>query len=383
MPVDSGVTTVDELLAEPFTIHVMNNYSHMGLSNLAEHFALRPDQLQAVIRRAHHELVVTLASADIDYNELANALVPRPKRHEVAFLFDSTRAGNGMYGYSLAEKWVPVIKDVGPEKTVLRVGDVLGLPSQFVWDQLEERLVGPPDFPRMARELYFAVYLTNMSPGQLSKIDAELARTTDPYLGYVDCSTWNPLKAGLFLPQVGLRLRDQIITDMDDGGTPNQAGYPFEDSGFCIIGVPDELYGPFLGHRIDNGVPTWADQDSAISLTVLGGDLQPATTTTVIIEESRVAYLGADHAASLYRAGLADLDKNELAEAIRLKFANGLIYNLRFVEGRRNGVLTPDLNAMMYSVQVEFPDETGDVRRFQVGLKYSPATHSSEVVTFF
>lgn len=217
----------------------------------------------------------------------------------------------------------------------------------------------------------------------MTAIDAALATTIDAYLVYVDCSTWNPLKAGLFLPQVGLRLRDQIITGADDGGTANQVGYPFEDSGFKVVGVPEELYGPFLGHRIDNGLPAWADKDSAISLTVLGGDLRPATTRAVVIDESRIEYLENGHTESLSRAGLAHLDKDDLAEAIGQKFANGLIYNLRFIEGSRNGIPAPDLNAMMYSVQVEFPDDAGDVKRNQFGLKYLPDTHTSEVVTFY
>ncbi|MGK2876783.1 MAG: hypothetical protein ACSLEW_14300 [Nocardioides sp.] len=371
------------LLGESFTIHSLNNYTHMGLSNLLSLFDLNSTQLQAIIRAEHGNVVKILADAGVDYAELSNALVPKPGRHEAAFIFDSTRAENGSYGYSFAETWIPVVKDHGPEKTALRVGDILQLPSQFVWRQFEGRLVGPHNFPRMACELYFAVYLTNLSPGQLGMVHSALGTGTDAYLGYVDYSTWNPLKAGLFLPQVGLRLRDRIITEADDACVPNQVGYPFEESGFLVVGVPEELYGPFLGHRIDNGVPAWADEDSAISLTVLGGDLQPATTTTVVIDESRIEYLATGHKASLSRAGLGHLDKSELADAIRQKFTNGLIYNLRFVEGSRNGEPTPELNALMYSVQVEFPDETGNVKRYQVGLKYLPETHANEVVTFF
>ena len=146
----SGPTTMGELLREPFTIHALNNYTHMGLSNLAEYFELQPDQLQAVIRGAHHDLVLKLNASGIEYRELANALVPRPGRHEVAFIFDSTRAENGMYGYSLAEKWIPAVKNHGPEKTALRVGDVLHLPDEFVWSQFDLRLVKRRDFSAYA-----------------------------------------------------------------------------------------------------------------------------------------------------------------------------------------------------------------------------------------
>ena len=372
-----------ELLEQPFTIHSLNNYAHMGLTNLVEHLNLQPEDVRKIIRAEHHNLVTQLKVAGVEYSELGNALVPRRGRHEAAFIFDSTRAGNGMYGYTFAEKWIPILKQLGPDKTVLRVGDILGLASEVVWREMKTHLVGPEDFPRQARELYFVVYMTNLSIGQLKNIDSALSAVTEAYLGYVDCSTWNPLKSGMYLPQVGLRLHDRIITDMDDVGTPNQVGYPFEESGFRIIGVQEELYGPFLGHRLDNGVPAWADHDSAMALTVLGGNREAVTSTNVVIDASRIRYLGQDHGASLSKAGLDGLDQDELTVAIKQKFTNGLIYNLRFVWGAKAGVPARELDAMMYSVQLEFPDGAGEVKRYQVGLKYTPHTHTSEVVTFY
>lgn len=379
----SGPLTVSELLEQPFTIHSLNNYAHTGLTNLIDTLNLQPEDARRIIRADHHTLMAQLKVAGVEYTELGSALVPKRGRHEVAFIFDSTRVKSGMYGYALAEKWIPVLKQHGPNRTVLRVGDILGLPSEVVWGEMETHLVGPGDFPRHARELYFAVYMTNLSSGQLRNIDAALTAETDAYLGYVNCSTWNPLKAGLYLPQVGLRFDDKIITDMDDGGTPNQVGYPYEQSGFRIVGIQEELYGPFLGHRLDNGIPNWADRDSAMALTVLGGSREAVTSTHVVIDESRIEYLERDHGASLSRAGLDGLDADELAAAIKQKFTNGLIYNLRFTWGARAGVPARELDAMMYSVQVEFPDGSGEVKRYQVGVKYTPDTHASEVVTFF
>lgn len=380
---NSAPLTVSELLEQPFTIHCLNNYAHMGLTSLVDHLNLSPEDVRTIIRAEHHILVTKLEAAGVDYSELGNALVPKPGRHEVAFIFDSTRAASGMYGYSFAEKWIPVIRQHGPEKSVLRVGDILGLPSEYVWRVMETHLVGLGGFPRMVRELYFVVYMTNLSSGQLRNVDAGLSAATAAYLGYVDCSTWNPLKAGMYLPQVGLRLRDRIITDMDDGGTPNQVGYPYEENGFRIVGIEEELYGPFLGHRLDNGIPAWADRDSAMALTILGGDRQPVTSTNVLIDASRIEYLGGSHGSSLSRARLNELDTSELAVAIKQKFTNGLTYNLRFTWGARAGVPARELDAMMYSIQVEFPNDASDVKRYQVGLKYTPATHTSEVVTFF
>lgn len=380
---NSGKVRESEPSGDEFTIHVLNNYTDSGLSVLVDHLNLDAGQLGAVIHAEHRNVVAQLSALGIKYAQLGNALVPKAGRYEVAFIFDSTQAKHGLYGYSLAEEWIPILKSHGPDKTAIRIGDILELPSEFVWEQFEQHLVGPAVFPRIHANLYFTVYLTNLSPTQVTNIDEALTTATSAYLGYVDCSTFKPLKLGLYLPQVGIRLRSTIITGADDQGTPNLPGYPYEDSGFEVVGVPEELYGPFLGHRLDNGITAWADQDSAYALTVLGGHLRPLTATTIEIDDNRLDYFNRAHGASLTRAGLATLGKNELTNAIEERLTNGLIYNLRFKEGSRNGVLDSALDALLYSVQLEFADAAGDAKRYQVGLKYRPTDHASEVVTFF
>lgn len=375
--------TMHGLLAEPFTIHSINAYTHSGLASLADHLNLEAVHLRKIIRAMHHQLVSRLRSSGIDYAELQNALVPQRSRLEVVFVFDSTQAGSGMYGEALSHTWMPALRAHGPEKTVIRHGDVLHLANEFVWQELERNMTRDRDFPRQPRELYYVVYLTNLSPGQARSMDVAIRSSSPAYLGYVDCSTWTPLKSGLLLPQIGLRLRDTVITDMDDGGTANQIGYPFEEYGFTVLGVDAELYGPLLGHRLDNGVPAWADADSSMAVSVLGGDRQPMTTMDVTIDESRVAYLNRGHAHALTSAGLDGLESEALALAIRDKIGNGLIYRLRFIEGARNGEPDPELNAVMFTVQVEFPDRSGAAKRYQIGMKYTPDTHSCEIVTFY
>lgn len=379
----ASTVATDESVGESFTIHVLNNYTDLSLWSISRYFNLTGSQVGALIRSAHRDIVGELDAVGVEYAALKNALVPKSGRHEVAFIIDSVRAETGPYGYSMADSWLPIIRRLGPGKTAIRIGDIVGLPNELVWDQLQERMIGPIDFPRMHCSSYFVVYLTNLSTTQLRNLDRGLAATIDAYLGYIDCSTWIPIKAGLLLPQVGLRLGNTVVTGADEEGNANSYGYPFEQAGFDVVGIPDELYGPFLGHRLDNGIPAWADQDSSLSLTAIGGDLKPASNTSIIIDESRIEYLGKDHGTSLSRAGLANLGKDRLADAIEERLHNGLIYNLRFIDVHRNNVSAPEFNALMYSVQIEFPDDTGTMRRYQVGLKYTPESHTSEVVTFF
>ena len=381
---DSQPSPAGVSFQESFTIHCANNYTYVGLTGIADHLGLSSDVIGSVIREAHRHVVDELRAAGVEYAELGAALVPKAGRYEVAYLFDSTQAEDQYrYGYSYADKWIPILKAHGPMKTAVSVGDILELPSDSVWAVLEKDLVGPPNFPRLTTNLYYVVYMTNLTAPQLAKVHAALTAATNGYLGYMDCSTWNVLKLGLYLPQVALRLRDNIITAMDDEGIANLPGYPFEESGFRIVGVDEAHYHLLLDHRLDNGIPEWADTDSSTALTALMGNRQPVASSNVIIDTSRLQYLKKDHGPSLERALLDGLSEADLARVIEEKFYNGLIYNLRFIPGTRDGMAAPEFDALMYSMQLEFRDATGDVKRFQAGLKYSPGNHVSEVVTFY
>lgn len=348
-----------------------------------EMFGFEPGQMRELVLGMHRQVTENLGEHGVEYSDLRNALTPGSKKHEVAFIFDSTRVESWSYGLELAKSWIPALSDLGPEKTAISVGDIIGLPAELAWSALNRHLVGPEDFPLLSPELYFATYMTNLTAGQLKKMDSELRSRTNAYLGYVDCTVWNPLKFAMLLPQVGLRVGHKIITTADEDGNANLPGYPFEASGFEIIGVDDDQHSILLDHRLDNGVPAWAEDDSRIALSVLGGDFSPLSEGDVFVNDLRITYLEENHGKSLQRAGLSGIDKNDLTDAIKEKIASGLIYNLRFIEGRRGSDRVPELDATMFTVQAEFPDEEAGVKRYQVGLKYCAADHSSELTTFF
>jgi hypothetical protein len=110
------------------------------------------------------------------------------------------------------------------------------------------------------------------------------------------------------------------------------------------------------------------------------------------IDKARFEYLtsekpGWGHGVSILKAGLAGLNRCELAKAIKEELNKGLLYNLRLVKGSKTVLGTevsePKNDALMFSVQVEFPDISDTQKRYQVAIKYYTSKHHGEVVTMY
>ena len=367
-----------------FTIHSLNNYTNVYVSSSAAALDLDSKHVGDLIRALHRETTRELARGGVEYADLRWALTPRATHAEVAFLFDSTAAESNHYGFEFSKSWLPALWRHGPQRTAISQGDILSAPPDWVWKELDEHLVRTNDFPRLATEQYYVLYLTNLSRTQVGAMDAALRDSTVAYLGYIDCSTWTPLKSFMLLPQYAIRDGDALVVPADEDGSPHITP-PTRDHGFRLVGVEQTLYGVVLDHRMDNGVPEWADEDSALTLTALGGAQSPLSELKLDLDERRFIYLTSEtdgHGASVRRAGLDGLSREELVQAIEAKIRSGLMFHLRFVHGTRDGEPAPENDALMFTVPVEFPDGAGTVRRYQVGVKYSPASHSGEVVTF-
>ncbi|MDO4259023.1 MAG: hypothetical protein Q4C87_05820 [Actinomycetaceae bacterium] len=367
-----------------FVIHSINNYTNVYVSSIAAALDLDSKHVGNLIRELHSETTRELAKGGVTYANLRWALTPRTTHAEIAFIFDSTAARSDHYGFEFSKSWLPALWRHGPQRTAISRGDILNAPTGWVWKELDEHLVRTNDFPQLATEQYYVLYLTNVSRTQVSAMDAALRDSTAAYLGYIDCSTWTPLKSFMLLPQYAIRDGDVLVVPADENGSPHIT-LPIRDHGFRLVGVEQMLYDVVLNHRMDNGVPEWANADSALTLTALGGAQSPLSELKLDLDDRRFIYLTSEtdgHGVSVRKAGLDGLGPEELAQAIEAKVRSGLMFNLRFVPGTRDGEPAPENDAVMFTVQVEFPNDTGTVRRYQVGVKYFPASHSGEVVTF-
>lgn len=381
--------------SEPFIIHSINSYTNVLIEVIAKSQDLSDHEVHKLLRAMHQQVVSTLLAKGINYNDLSTALTPRSNKHEIAFVFDSSRATSSYYGGEFSEVWLSALHSAGgPTRTAILEGDVIGLPPKFVWKILDEQLVRPLDqkTPRLSPEQYFVIYFTNISDSHLSKIDLAMRLLSPAYLGYINCSGSILFKTGLPLVQVALRIDNKIITTEDEDGNTNPHGYAFDKFGFNVIGVNEDLYGTLLDFKIDMGVPDWSESDGAMALGALSGIMRNIASMTLAIDDTRFEYLkseepGYGHGTSIRKAGLGKLSKDELAGAIKTELNKSLLYNLRSVTGSKTvdneRIAAPENNALLFSVQVEFPDNKGLKQRYQVGVKYHTDEHRGEVTTMF
>ena len=388
----SAANSLDD---EPFVIHSINGYTNIMIEVMAKTLKLSDQDVQKLLRHMHREVVSALAFKGVDYADLSTALTPRGNKHEIAFIFDSSRSESGFYGGEFSKVWLTALtKARGPRRTAICEGDVIGLPAEILWDVLDRQLKREPDteVPWLSPEQYFVVYFTNVSKSQISELDRYMRTGSEAYLGYVDCSGWTPLKSALPLPQVALLVDGKALTEEDDDGNANLRGYAFEDFGYEVVGVDSDLYGTLLDFRLDMGVPRWGSTDSSIALGLLSGTMRDIASMELTIHDSRFDYLRSEepnygHGASIRKAGLGDLDRESLAAAIKRELDKGLLFNLRSIAGTRtvDGQTrpAPENDALTFTVQVEFKDERTLSQRYQVGVKYHPADHRGEVATLF
>lgn len=365
---------------DPFTIHLLNTSGHSFFPMLENHFMATPAQLRRFSREMHLNIVEKLEAKKIRYGALRSALTPNHKRQQIALVFDSRRAGSS-YGYEISKSWLPALRDHGPESTAILHGDLLNLPFEVVHDELEKHLIGSDDFPRTSPEIYYVVYFTNFTESQVDKMVKSIEEKEPSYLGYINCSTWKTIKHSMALPQYALKHKNSLIMSESEGET-NQLEYPVENYGFTTVGVEEIHYDLMLRFRIDMGIPEWALSDSGFSLNVLQSSKRLISDLDIHVDEQRVRYLHEKHLAALNSAGLSGLTAEGIAKNIKEKISRGTIYNLRFVEGTKDGKPAPENDAYLFTILLEdrpHPDQK--LNLITIGMKYYPETHGAEILT--
>lgn len=94
----------------------------------------------------------------------------------------------------------------------------------------------------------------------------------------------------------------------------------------------------------------------------------------IIAEDKFSKYLKTNKLGKLKNAGLADLTKEELEEAIRFKMRSNYLYNISWRD-------EPNYQGSFFNIMLEFAREGGYPERMTVALEYMPSDKILRLVT--
>ena len=107
----------------------------------------------------------------------------------------------------------------------------------------------------------------------------------------------------------------------------------------------------------------------------MSNEAAPLADFTVLIEEAKFSkYLRTEKLGKLERAGVAELTKAELEEAIRRKLRSNYLYNMEWID-------EPTHQLSKFNIMLEFPREGGFPERLLVSLEYKPAEKVLRLLT--
>jgi hypothetical protein len=346
------------------------------LEVMRDYFKLSNPVVRREIQRMHLAVQQILASKGIEYADLRAGLVPSADRHEAGFIFDSQCIESSWYGLEVARAILPLL-DKRTTQSVL-CGDLLGKDQEMIFSILEESLVLSRSFEFVHGSVLYCVYINNLSDASLRSLHSGLARFP-AYVGFIPATFGSRAKTYLSTTLVPSFLKNgpRVIMGHEDD-VPNEEnvnilGYPFEEFGYQVFSLQSCYFGVFLGYKIERAVYAGLEVDTEMALNAVSDQVMPLEECTVLLEDAKHAYLKSSKAGKLQKAGIADLDRADLAALIKSKIAASYIYNLVYLE---------DHDVVKFNLMLEVARRDGGYpTRLTVALEYTPQQKTLRVIT--
>jgi hypothetical protein len=358
------------------TIFTINARGNSLLSNIQSIFGLNGKQMSDEIWRHYEETVEILAGKGINYLDLKCGLVPTTKKHEAAFIFDTSHIESLVYGSECMEKILPLLES---EATLsVLVGDLLATQESAIHivNLLFREIVqaNQPNLPTHPT-VFFAIYVNNLSELRLKRIHEGLLDYR-PYMGFVPTTYSSAFKSylSLILANLFIKRKRTIILphedDRDNEENINITPYPLEKFGYQVRSLQGLHFGVFLDYKIERPVLPHFEDDTTFSLNALSHAVIPLDGLRVFIEDAKYEYLVNN---KLKRTSLMSLGKEGLEKLIEEKIRQSYIYQLR---------IRPTHQVSTFTIMLEAEhDNRGYPFRIEVSLEYAPENGILRVVT--
>lgn len=350
------------------SIHTLNARGNVMLSALREYFSWPDDQTFRVVQQFHRECLEILAQKGIRYEDLRSALTPQPGKEEAAFLFDEQRCNRDrVAGVDAADAVFKLL----PRATTHSVlgGELIDDKDEMARRLLGEAAVIAKDLDFKHPCFCFVVYVNNLSREALRSIDAGL-RLHAGYLGFLPCSFASLAKTfvTMSLPNLAIRHKGLVILghedDRDNRENCNLHLHDYTTLGLRIKSLQSMYFGTFLSYKPERMLLEPSDDDLEMALRAMSPEVAPLHEMKVVIDDQKFEkYLQTQKRGKLQKAGLSELSRNELEQAIQSKLRSNYLYNIDWRD-------ESDYQGSFFNIMLEFPREGGYPERLTAALEY-------------
>lgn len=362
-------------------IHTLNARGHGMLEVIRDHYTSSPIEMMAEIQAVRRDVEAALKLKNISYEALRAALVPDPRRREIAFVFESGAAGGDDYGSAFFELYMPLF-NVRSDHSVLDGDYLTHRPEdrQLLADAFKEavRAVRPVTY-RHAEQFYL-VYINNLTAAMVEGFDTGL-RGCPAYVGYADMTYGSTFKylVSTMLPLAFIKHGRAIILghedDVPNNEDSNLIGWPFAQFGYRVRSIQSYLVGTLLTFKIECPVFDPDDADTQISLNAISGTPLPLNTFSIEVEAAKLAYLKREKAGSLHRANLAEVTIEQLQRIIADRITQSYIYRLEY---------DAEHDAAKFNIIIEVPGIDGAApTRLLAALEYKSVVAVLRLITLY
>lgn len=358
-------------------IHTLNAWDHITLEGIRDRFQMDPIPMQDAIEGMLGQTEEILASKGIQYGNLKSALVPSPKRREVAIVFDTQKVRESRYSIPIYSALIPLL--LPQSNHSILAGDYISHRDQQ--DLLRDSFFESVELARPVEwnssDQFFIVYVNNLTDNMINTLRDGLA-SFEPFVGLAETTFASNFKWCLstMLVNVCLKYKNTILMahedDRDNSEDVNLSNFPCEDSGYACRSLQEMYFGVFLSYKIERSVFQGFWADTVLSINAVNPHPLPIAEFNILVGQNKFRYLSDEKTAILKRIGFLDGDASRLQDMIAERISSNYIYNMEHNQ----------YNVTKFNIILEIhPTDNATPQRVLAALEYNPADRFLRLIT--
>ena len=358
--------------------HTLNARDHWGLESMRDSLLIGPNGMRHAIEDLLACAEEILASKGIQYCDLKSALVPNPKRREVALVFDAINMHESFPGGRIFRELIPCLSEKSNHSIL--TGDYLGInaPNGLLRECFLESFQQVKKVDWHKSDPFFIVYLNNLSDNLINTLPNKLD-SFEPFVGFADMTFASRFKMCLstMLQNNCIKHKKIILmgheNDRDNQEDVNASGYPWEEFGYACRSLQRQYFDPLLSYKIERPIIPGFESDTELSINAVNPDPLPITDFEIRIDENKFKHLADEKRGTFKRMGLFGSDLSRLQDMIYEKLSSSYIYNME-----HNGQYKTTKFNLILEIQ---PTSGTPAQRALVSLEYLPTERCLRLIT--